>query len=106
MVALLKTLRGILILVALLLAVIPPAILIDLLTDGTGYGLCEGGLAGCDTAFAAGPALALRICLGLLLVTVGVRVISRVIVRIEKRRRWEAVAAYYASLHATTDGTV
>ena len=97
MVALLKTLRGSLILVALLLAVIPPALLVDLLTGGTGYGLCEAGLASCDTAYLTGPALAVRIFLGLLLVTVGVRVISRVIGRIESRRQWDAVAAYYAN---------
>ena len=105
MIALLKGLRGLLILVALLLAVVPPAMLVDLLTGGTGYGLCEGGLMGCDTAFSAGPALAVRICLGLLLVTVGVRMISRVISRIEKRRRREAVAAYYANFYETTGGT-
>ena len=105
MIALLKALRGLLILVALMLAVIPPAMLVDLLTGGTGYGLCEGGLTVCDTAFSAGPALAVRICLGLLLVIVGARMISRVIRRIEKRRRRQAVAAYYA-LHGPTDGTV
>ena len=96
MVAFLKTLRGFLILVALLLAIIPPALLVDLLTGGTGYGLCEAGLASCDTAFLTGPSLALRIFLGLLLITVGVRVISRIIGRAESRRRWDAVAAYYA----------
>ena len=104
MVVLLKTLRGLLILVALLLAVIPPVMLVGLLTGGTGYGLCESGLAGCDTAFSAGPALAGRIFLGLLLVTVGVRAISRIIRWIEKRRRWDSVAAYYASLPEGTDG--
>ena len=103
MVALLKTLRGFLILVALLLAVIPTAMLVDLLTGGTGYGLCEGGLLGCDTAHLTGPALAARIFLGMLVMTVGVRLISRIIERIERQRRWNELSAYYAHLQDDPD---
>ena len=98
MIASLKVVRGLLILVALLLSIIPPAILVDLLTGGTGYGLCESGLAGCDTAYLAGPALAGRILAGLLLVVVGVRVVSRIIGRVEKHRGWKAAADYYQGL--------
>lgn len=91
----LKVFRGLLLLAALALAAAPPAVLVDLLTGDTGYGLCEGGLAGCDTGFAAGPALALRVLAGLFLVTVGVRLSSRLITRLEKRRRRDAAASYY-----------
>ena len=103
MVVLLKTVRGLLIVVALLLAIVPSAVLVNLLTGGTGYGLCEVGLAGCDTAYLAGPALAGRVLLGLFLVIVGVRVISRIIDRVDKRRRWASMAAYYATLHEEPD---
>lgn len=98
MVGLLKTLRGLLILAALVLAVIPPAILVDLLTGGTGYGLCEGGLGECDTAYIAGPTLAGRIFLGLLVVTLCIRLVSRLVDRIENRRRWAEVVAHYSDL--------
>ena len=103
MVVFLKTVRGLLILAALAIAVVPPAALIDLLTGGTGYGLCENGLAGCDSAFLDGPAMALRVFIGLFLVTVGVRVVSRIIARVEKRRRWDAAVAYYGDFSDLRD---
>ena len=97
MVGFLKTIRGLLILAALVLAVIPPAILVDLLTGGTGYGLCEGGLGECDTAYMTGPMLAGRVLLGLLVVTLCIRLVSRLVDRIESRRRWAEVFAYYGT---------
>ena len=103
MVGILKAIRGMLILVALILAVIPPAILVDLLTGGTGYGLCEGGLGECDTAYLTGPVLAGRIFLGLLAVTLCIRLVSRLVDRIEKRRRWEQVSAYYTGVQQDPD---
>lgn len=96
MVGFLKALRGFLILVALLLAVIPPAMLVDLLTGGTGYGLCEGGLGECDAAYMTGPALAGRILIGLVVVTLCIRLVSRLVDRAENRRRWEEVITYYS----------
>ena len=96
MVGFLKALRGFLILSALLLAVIPPAMLVDLLTGGTGYGLCEGGLGECDAAYMTGPALGGRILLGLVVVTLCIRLVSRLVDRTENRRRWEEVITYYS----------
>ena len=100
MVGFLKILRGFLILVALVLAVIPPAMLVDLLTGGTGYGLCEGGLGACDAAYMTGPTLAGRILLGLVVVTLCIRLVSRLVDRSENRRRWEEVITYYSDLDA------
>lgn len=102
MVVLLKTLRGFLILVALLLAIVPPALLVDLLTGGTGYGLCPEGLAGCDTPFLAGPALGMRILGGLVLVTLGVRLLSRIISHVETSQLWDEAAAYYSNAQNET----
>ena len=99
----LKAIRGLLILVALLLAVIPLVMLVSLLTGGTGYGLCVDGLAKCDTAFLTGPAVAARICLALLMVAAAVRVISRIVSRVEKHRRWEDARAYYSGLVGWTE---
>ena len=91
----LKSVRVLLILAALAIAAAPPAVLINLLAGGTGYGLCEEGLAGCDTGFAAGPALALRVLIGLFLVTVGVRLVSRLIARLQRQQGWDEEAAYH-----------
>jgi len=103
--ALLKTLRGLLIVVALLLAILPPALLVDLLTGGTGYGLCPEGLAGCNSAYLTGPSLALRVLGGLVLVTLGIRLLSRIVSHVETARLWDEVAAYYSKLQeeAPTD---
>ncbi len=103
MIGFLKAIRGLLILVALLLAVIPLVMLVSLLTGGTGYGLCADGLARCDTAFLTGPAVAARICLALLMVAAAVRVISRIVSRVEKDRRWEDVRSHYSDLVNWTD---
>ena len=104
MVGFLKATRGVLILVALLLAVVPPAILIDLLTGGTGYGLCEGGLGGCDAAYMTGPALAARLFLGMVVVTLAVRLVSRIIERVEHHRAWDELSDYYRYLQGYADG--
>lgn len=103
MIGLLKAIRGLLILVALLLAVIPLVMLISLLTGGTGYGLCADGLARCDTAFLTGPAVAARICLGLLMVAAAVRVISRIVSRVEKDRRYADARSRYSDLAEWAD---
>ena len=105
MLALLKTLRGLFIVVALLLAILPPALLVDLLTGGTGYGLCPEGLAGCNSAYLTGPSLALRVLGGLVLVTLGIRLLSRIVSHVETARLWDEVAAYYSNLQeeAPTD---
>jgi len=92
----LKALRGVLILVALLMAIIPLVILISLLTGGTGYGLCQFGLLDCDTAFLTGPLVAARICVGLLIVATLVRILSRIVSRIERDRHRERVRTYYS----------
>lgn len=102
MFGLLKILRGFLIVVALLLSIVPPALLVDLLTGGTGYGLCPEGLMGCETAYLTGPAYALRVLGGLFLVTLGVRLLSRIITHMESNRIWTEVAAFYANLHEET----
>ena len=99
----LKVLRGLLILVALLLAVIPLVMLISLLAGGSGYGLCLDGLAGCDTSPLVGPAVAARIFLALLLVAAAIRLTSRLLTRVEKHRRWEDAQAYYSSLRDWAD---
>ncbi len=98
MVIFLKVLRGVAILGALLLAIVPTAILMDLVAGGTGYGFCEGGLSGCDTAHLAGPVLAARILAGLLLVAGLIRLLSRTIDRIEQHRHVEEVYAYFEGL--------
>ncbi len=87
MIGFLKALRGLLILLALLLAVVPMAMLISLLTGGSGYGLCPYGVSDCESTFLTGPTVAARIFAGLVILAAGIRVASRTIDRIERRRR-------------------
>ncbi len=102
MLTLLKALRGFLVLIALFLSIVPPAFLVDLLTGGTGYGLCPDGLVDCSTAFLTGPTFAVRVLGGLLLVMVGIRLLSRIISHTETSRLWEEVADYYTKTRGDT----
>jgi hypothetical protein len=88
----LKMIRGLLFVAAMLVAIVPLIVLLDLSSGGTGYGLCPRGLAGCDTPYTAGPELAAGLGIGLFILAGGVRVISRVIRRIERSLQLEEVA--------------
>jgi len=91
----LKVVRGALFMAAMMLAVVPLAVLVDLSSGGTGYGLCPRGLAGCDTPYTAGPELAVILGVGLFALAGGVRFISRVIRRIERHRQIEEATSAY-----------
>lgn len=47
----------VLLLVAAAIAVVPALVLFDLVSGGTGWGLCPTGLAVCDPGYFAGPEL-------------------------------------------------
>jgi hypothetical protein len=87
----LKVLRGSLFIAAMALAVVPLAVLLDLSSGGTGYGLCSRGLAGCDTPYTAGPELAAILGIGLFALAGGVRLISRMIRRHERQEQIDDV---------------
>ena len=96
----LKVLRGSLFIAAMALAIVPLAVLLDLSSGGTGYGLCSQGLAGCDTPYTAGPELAAVLGVGLFALAAGVRFISRIIRRFERQRQIDEVLTRFG--HAPT----
>ena len=91
----LKAVRGSLFIAAMALAIVPLAVLLDLSSGGTGYGLCPRGLAGCDTPYTAGPELAAVLGIGLFALAGAVRFVSRLIRRIERHRQIEEATARY-----------
>jgi hypothetical protein len=67
--AVIRVVLGMLIAVAVVVAAIPAVVLVDLVSGGTGLGLCEEGLGRCTTS---GFALAeLAIVLGVVAVVIG-----------------------------------
>lgn len=81
---LLRVLILILILVALAVAVVPVMVLIDLLSDGSGFGLCPDGLSACPERYTSGPALATYLTLTLMIVVGLIRVVSHLLRRLHR----------------------
>jgi len=48
---------GVLLVIAAAVAAVPALVLFDLVSGGTGWGLCETGLSSCSTGYFAGPEL-------------------------------------------------
>lgn len=88
LVLLLRILRVLLIFAALGLAAAPVLMLINLTGGGTGYGLCEQGWTACEGSFSAGLLRMSALCAGLFLLAGGVRLLSTLIRRIERRRQF------------------
>jgi hypothetical protein len=82
----LRALLLILVLLAVGLAALPVLVLLDLLRGGTGYGLCEGGLAACPERYTAGPALAVYLVLSLMAVVALIRIVTHLYRRIQQHR--------------------
>lgn len=57
---------------------IPILVLIDLLSGGSGWGLCPAGLGACDNPYTTAPELAALLTLALLAPVVGLRLLMRV----------------------------
>lgn len=73
----------ILVLLAVGIGIVPILVLIDLLDGGTGYGLCPGGLEGCDKPFSTGAELIIILSIGLFLTVVGIRLLIRLARRLD-----------------------
>jgi hypothetical protein len=82
---LLRVLILVLILVALAVAVVPVMVLINLLSDGTGFGICPGGLSACPLRYTSGPALAAYLTLTLMVVVGLIRVVSHLLRRLNRQ---------------------
>ena len=75
-----------LVLLAIGLAALPILVLLDLLGGGTGYGLCEGGLAACPERYTAGPALAMYLVISLMVVVALIRIVTHLYRRLQRHR--------------------
>ena len=62
---------------AILIAVVPILVLIDLLGGGTGWGLCPGGLDACSNPYTTSAEFAVVLTLGFLATVVGIRLLMR-----------------------------
>jgi hypothetical protein len=80
----LRVLILILILLALAVAVVPVMVLINLLSGGSGFGLCPDGLSACPERYTSGPALATYLVLTLMLVVGLIRVVSHLLRRLHR----------------------
>jgi hypothetical protein len=62
---------------AVAVAVVPIVVMIDLVSGGTGYGLCPGGLDACERPFTTGPEMLILLTLALFLIVVAIRLLVR-----------------------------
>lgn len=62
---------------AIVIAVVPILVLIDLLGGGTGWGLCPGGLEACSNPYTTSAEFAVVLTLGFLATVVGIRLLMR-----------------------------
>ena len=81
---LLRVLILVLILMALAVAVVPVMVLINLLSGGSGFGLCPAGLSACPQRYTSGPALATYLTLTLLVVVGLIRVVTHLLRRLHR----------------------
>ncbi len=84
---------GVLIAVAIGVALVPLAVLADLKDGGTGWGLCPQGLDACRSSYFAGFELVAALFLVLAVVLTIIRLCVRLLRRIERKR---AARAYLA----------
>jgi len=63
--------------VAILIALVPILVLIDLLDGGTGWGLCPSGLQTCTNPYTTAAEFAVILTLGFLATVMGIRLLMR-----------------------------
>ena len=78
---------GLVITLLVMVALLPLVALLDLAGGGTGLGLCEGGLSGCQTSYFDGPELLGILVVVILLLVVVLRTLIRVQQSVEAHRR-------------------
>ncbi len=69
--------------VAVGIAAIPVLVMIDLLGDGTGFGLCPGGLESCAKPYSTGPEMAVILTLSLFLIVFAMRLLMKLARRLQ-----------------------
>jgi hypothetical protein len=69
--------------IAVGIAAIPVLVMIDLLGDGTGFGLCPNGLDACVKPYSTGAEFAVILTLALFLVVFAIRLLMKLARRIQ-----------------------
>lgn len=69
--------------VAILIAVVPLLVLLNLVQGGSGFGLCPDGISSCRNPYTAAPELTLGLTVGLLVVVAAIRVLMRLARRMQ-----------------------
>jgi len=69
--------------VAVALAAVPIFVLIDLVSGGTGFGLCANGLEACDNPYTTAAEFAILLTLGLGLTVLAIRLLMRLARRLQ-----------------------
>jgi len=82
----LRVALGVLLVIAAAIAVVPALVLFDLVSGGTGWGLCQTGLSSCNTGYFAAPELAVLLIVSLFIVLAGSAACLRGIRYLEKRK--------------------
>lgn len=72
---------------AVLLAMVPLLVLLDLAGGGSGFGLCPTGVGSCRNPYTAAPELSAILTVALIVVLAGVRVTTRAEHRLDRRNR-------------------
>ncbi len=90
---LIRILALLLAVLALAIALVPMLVLIDLVTGGTGYGLCSGGIERCDLPFTTGPELLILLTIGLFGIVMVIRWLMRLARRLQKQSGQSLVPA-------------
>lgn len=72
---------------AVLLAMVPLLVLLDLAGGGSGFGLCPTGVDSCRNPYTAAPELSVILTVALVVVLAGVRVTTRAEHRLDRRSR-------------------
>lgn len=76
---------------AVLLAMVPLLVLLDLAGGGSGFGLCPTGVDSCRNPYTAAPELSAILTVALIVVLAGVRVTTRAETRLDGRKRKRSV---------------
>ncbi len=87
----LRVVLGILLVVAAAIAVVPALVMFDLVSGGTGWGLCETGLGSCAMGYFDGPELFAVLTLALFVVLAGTAACVRGMHYLEMRARNGAI---------------
>ena len=76
---------------AVLLAMVPLLVLLDLAGGGSGFGLCPTGVDSCRNPYTAAPELSVILTVALIVGLAGVRVTTRAEHRLDRRNRTRPV---------------